>query len=124
MPLRSERRFIGKSKISSGMLIDFSYKKVSDGSSKNYTALVIDPDKDKYLHALLIEDLSDSELVGMITKLGQFSYNPDEPNKPLTDLQNDEAYNKYLGIKNERRYRTFLVDNISSLRQILIGELS
>lgn len=124
MPLRSERRFIAKSNLSSGMLIDFSYKKISDGSSKNYTALVIDPNKDKYLHALLIEDLSDSELVNMITRLGQFSYDPDERNKPITDLQSDEAYSKYLGIKNERRYRTFLVENISSLRQILIGKLS
>ena len=123
MPLRSERRFISKSKISSGMLVEFTYKKVGDGSSKNYTALVIDPDKDKYLHALLIEDLSDNELVNMITKLGEFSYDPDERNKPLVDLQNDEAYDKYLGIKNQRRYRTFLVDNISSLRQILIGKL-
>ena len=124
MPLRSQRRFIAKSNISSGMLVEFTYKKISDGSSKSYTVLVIDPDKDKYLHALLIEDLSDSELVGMVTKLGQFSYNPDEPNKPITDLKSDEAYNKYLGIKNQRRYRTFLIDNISSLRQILIGELS
>lgn len=106
------------------MLVEFTYKKVSDGSTKKYIVLVIDPDKDKYLHALLIEDLSDNELVTMIKQLGEFSYDADEKNKPLTDLQSNEAYNKYLGIKDQRRYRTFLVDNISNLRQILVGELS
>lgn len=124
MALKSQRRFISKTKIESGMMVDFSYTKLSDGSVKNYTVLVIDPDKDSKLHALLIDDLSDMEMVTMITKLGSFSYDPDNPAKPLTDLKSDEAYSNYLGIKNQRRYRTFLLEKISNARQILIGELT
>lgn len=124
MPLRSERRFISKSKISSGMLVEFSYQKIKDKTRQSYVAIVIDPNKDDYLHALLINDLSDKELLDMITKLGEISYNPQQRDKPLIDLQNDDAYDKYLGIKNQRRYRTFLIENISSLRQILIGKIT
>lgn len=124
MALKSQRRFISKNNVTSGMLLEFSYTKVSDNTTKNYITLVIDPNKDNRMHALLVDDLSDMELVGMITKLGNFTYDPNNPSNPLTDLKSDAAYNKYLGIKNDRRYRTFLVNNISSLRQILIGELT
>jgi hypothetical protein len=124
MALKSQRRFISKTKLQSGMLLEFTYKKISDTSTKNYIVLVIDPDRNNHLHALLVEDLSDMELVGMITKLGNFSYDADNPANPLTNLKSDEAYSKYLGIKNQRRYRTFVSDNISNLRQILIGELT
>jgi hypothetical protein len=124
MALKCQRRFVSKSKVTSGMLLEFSYRKISDDSTGNYIVLVIDPNKNNHLHALLVDDLSDRDLIGLITRLGNLSYNPDEPSKPLTDLQNDESYNKYLGIKSQRRYRTFLVNNISNLRQILIGELT
>jgi hypothetical protein len=40
-------------------------------------------------------------------------------------LQSDEAYARYRtsSIKKDRLYRTFLVDSITNVRQILIGEL-
>lgn len=124
MPLRSERRFIAKDKIQSGMMLEFSYKKIKDDSNDTYMVLVIDPDKDSYLHALKIDDLSDTELIGLITKLGSFTYDPDNRKNPITNLQNDEAYNKYTGIKSDRRYRTFLKNNIVNPRQILLGNVT
>lgn len=124
MALRSERRFISKEAIQSGMLVEFTYKKVSDESIKSYTVLIVDPNKDDYLHGLLISDLSDAELIGLVTKLGSFTYDPDNRAEPITNLQSDAAYDRYLGIKNERRYRTFLRENISSLRQILTGTIT
>lgn len=130
MALRSERRFISKSKIESGMLLEFSYMKIADGAAGQYTVLVIDPVKknestgNEQLHALLIDDLSDMELIGLITTLGSFQFNPDDRAAPLTNLQSDAAYNKYLSTtKSQRRYRTFILKNITSPRQILIGEV-
>jgi hypothetical protein len=132
MALRSERRFIAKGNIQSGMLVEFSYKKIKDGAVGNYMVLVIDPAKknesttNDQLHGLLVEDLSDMELVRISTEFGKvFNYNPDDIVAPITNLQSDEAYFRYTAstMKSDRRYRTFIVDNISSLRQILIGEL-
>jgi len=130
MALRSERRFISKNKIQSGMLLEFSYMKITDGATGVYTVLVIDPAKknestgNEQLHALLIDDLSDMELIGLVTTLGSFQFNPDERTAPLTNLQSDDAYNKYLSTtKSQRRYRTFILKNIASPRQILIGEI-
>lgn len=124
MALRSERRFISKDKIESGMMLEFSYKKVDDGSVQKYTVLVIDPDKNSYVHALKIDDLSDTEVINLVTKLNSFNYDPTNPRTPITNLQSDDAYNKYLGIKSDRRYRTFVKKNIMYPRQILLGNLS
>lgn len=124
MAIRSTRRFVGKANLKSGMLVEFSYTKLKDNQKNNYVALVIDPNKDNYMHALLIDDLTDFQLISLITKIGEsFVYDPDKPDQPLTNLQTNESYNKYLSIKDQRRYRTFLVNNISNLRQILIGEV-
>jgi hypothetical protein len=130
MALRSERRFIANGNIESGMLLEFSYTKIKDGSIKSYMVLVIDPIKknettgNEQLHALLVDDLNDMELIQLITKLGSFEFDPDNRAAPITNLQSDAAYTKYLGtVKSERRYRTFITKNISSLRQILIGGL-
>ena len=130
MALRSERRFISKSKIESGMLLEFSYTKIADGASGRYTVLVIDPVKknestgNEQLHALLIDDLDDMELIRLITTLGSFQFNPDERDAPLTNLQSDAVYTKYLNTtKSQRRYRTFILKNITNPQQILIGEI-
>jgi hypothetical protein len=132
MALRSERKFIAKGSIKSGMLVEFSYTKIKDGSVGSYMVLVIDPAKknesttNDQLHGLLVDDLSDMDLVRMSTEFGQvFNYNPDNRSNPITNLQSDDAYARYTTstMKNDRRYRTFLLQNISSLRQILIGEL-
>lgn len=125
MALKSERRFISLSNLSSGMMIEFRYTK-ADSTAKSYTAIVIDPNKDSYLHALLLDNLSDSEIIQVATDLGrEFNYDPDVRNAPITNLQSEEVYNRYKAsqFKSERRYRTFLLSNISSLRQILIGEM-
>jgi len=132
MALRSERKFISKGNIQSGMLVEFSYKKIKDGNTGKYTVLVIDPNKKNesttkdQLHGLLVDDLSDMDLVRISTEFGQtFNYNADDRSNPITNLQSGEAYSRYTAstMKNDRRYRTFVVDNISSLQQILIGEL-
>jgi hypothetical protein len=243
MPLRSERRFISKSNIQSGMLLEFSYTKKSDGFTKSYMVLVIDPAKKNentkttQLHGVLINDLSDDELIELVDTLGQratdakvklytdpsyfgsvikdkvfdslpiinisasqlVGFEPDDkiqqpeskanvanivaglkrgdklppilvrkyengyqvldghhrfwaykllkvtsipsrivPNedieevdnlrderaKPLVNLQSDETYDKYVeSIKSDRRYRTFVIDNIDNPRQILLGKI-
>lgn len=129
MPLRSEGRFISLEDLRTGMMITFSYIK-RDLSEARYTAIVIDPAKktenNVYLHALLIDDLSDMELVQLSTEVGQvFNYDPDDREASITDLQSDDAYARYKAspFLNQRIYRTFLLENIRNPRQILIGEL-
>jgi hypothetical protein len=129
MALRSTRRFISKGSIQSGMLLDISYKK-SSGESKTYSVLTIDPDKinqytnNRQLHGLLIDDLNDDEVVKLINVMGELTYNVEDKKAPLTDLQNNEAYEKFkANYDTKERYRTFTLDNISSVRQILIGDI-
>jgi hypothetical protein len=124
MALRSERRFISQVALASGMLVEFTYRKMRDSTTKTYMGLVIDPNKNNYLHALLVDDLSDADLIRLVTTLGNLTFDPSNRAQPLTDLKNDAAYKKYSSIKDQRRYRTFLLSNISSLRQILIGAVT
>jgi hypothetical protein len=131
MALRSSRRFISKNNIKSGMLVEFSYKKIKDGGTGSYMILVIDPNKinesndNKHLHGILIDDLSDDDLMELVSVLGDDKPNLDIRTAPLANLQSTEAYNRYLNTnKSKRIYRTFVVDNISNLRQILIGRLN
>ena len=140
MGFRDDGRFISKYEVTTGMIIDFSYTSASRKEKKTarYKVLVIDPAKfhnstdNAQLHGLLIDDkLSDFDIVRISTEIGkEFNYNAnpetDEDRRvPITMLQSNEAYSRYTTsfIKNDRRYRTFLVDNMSSVRQILIGEL-
>lgn len=140
MGFRDDGRFISKYNVTTGMIIDFSYTTTSSKKNKTarYKVLVIDPEKfhdstdNGQLHGLLIDDsLSDLDIVRIATEIGQeFNYNPNpetpkDRRVPITMLQTNEAYTRYTTsfIKNDRRYRTFLVDNMSSVRQILIGKL-
>jgi hypothetical protein len=129
MPLRSEGRYISPEEFQTGMMIDFSYTK-RDSTVQRYLAIVIDPAKKTgdniYLHALLIDGLSDMELVRLSIEVGQvFNYDPDDREAPITYLQSDDAYSRYKAspFLNQRIYRTFLLENVTSPRQILIGEL-
>jgi hypothetical protein len=129
MSLRSERRFISKQTIKSGMLVEFDYIPDGSASKGNYQVLIIDPSKynngKQYLHGILTADLSDFDVISLITKLGNLKLDPDERDMPLSELANDLAYANYKQyIKKERRYRTFLIDNIKTIKQILIGELT
>jgi hypothetical protein len=124
MALRSERRFISQVAVKSGMLVEFTYRKMRDSTAKTYMAMVVDPNKNNYLHALLVDDLSDVDLIRLVVTLGNLTFDPSNRAQPLTDLKSDEAYKKYSGIKDQRRYRTFLLSNISGLRQILIGDIT
>jgi hypothetical protein len=121
MALRGERRFISQPSVTSGILLEFTYRSNRDNVTKTYVVLVIDPNRGNYLHGLLVDDLSDEALIRLIVQLGNFTFDPENPSRPLTDLRNDDAYRKYSAIKHERRYRTFLRSNISNLRQILVG---
>lgn len=129
MALRSERRFIQKNAINSGMMLEFSYTSL-DNTVKNYSILAIDimsKNNKEYLHGLLMDGLTDFDLVRLSTQIGKtFNFDPDNRSGPLTTLNTNDAYNSYKGsfVKNDRRYRTFLLSNISKLQQILIGELT
>lgn len=127
MALRSERRFISPNNIESGMMIQFSYVK-ENGDSGLYEVIVIDPKKSVrekiYLHALLLEGMTDQEIFQLVARLGDtVNFNPDKRAEPLTNLQTDAAYERYKGstLSSKRVYRTFLFDKISNARQILIG---
>lgn len=129
MGLRAEGLFISPNDLVSGMMIDFFYTK-RDSTVERYTAIVIDPAKkagdNLYLHALLIDGMSDMEMVRLATEVGQvFNYDPDNRDAPITYLQSNEAYIRYKAspLLNQRIYRTFLLENITSPRQLLIGEL-
>jgi len=133
MSLRSERRFISYADVKSGMMVEFSYTKDS-GEMSSYKAIVIDPDKtgevqgrsEHYMHAILIDELTDFEIVSLATELGEeFNFDPDRRKAPITYLQTDEAYNRYRSsnLKPKRIYRTFVKDRIRSIRQILIGAI-
>lgn len=125
MGLRSERRFISKNSLKTGMMVEFSYTK-KDSTTSSYTVLVVDPDRNGHLHGILIGDLSDAELIKFATEVGsKFTYDPEERNAPITELQSEAAYQRFKSsmFGNTRRYRTFLLDKITSTRQILTGEV-
>lgn len=132
MPLRSERRFIGISSVTSGMMIEFNYSKKSGGSGK-YTVLVVDPYKpnvnssEPKLHGFIINELTDSELIEFFSSFGK-SVNIDYTDRRATvvkEINTDEAYNTFKSSKyvKNRSYRTFNLSNMSSIRQILIGSI-
>lgn len=128
MALKSERRFISRDNIKSGMMLEFSYTK-ENGDTNSYEVIVIDPKKSMdnklYLHAILLENMSDEEIIRIAIEFGgTVNFDPDERTAPLTNLQSDQAYNRYKTstTKNKRVYRTFLLNRISGTpRQILIG---
>lgn len=148
MALRSSRRFIAQTNIKSGMMVEFTYTKL-DSTTSSYTILIIDPNKNGYVHGLLIDDLSDQDLIRLVevgedtvkNKLGKIKSIPariipaenieeigslkNERTAPLTNLQSDAAYQRFKSseFSEDRRYRTFLIGKMSGVRQILIGEM-
>ena len=130
MPLRSERRFIKLSDISSGMMLNFVYTKEA-GVVKEYTVLVIDPDKinestdTHQLHGVLLDGLTDFEIIKMVTAVGDgFRFSPDDRAAPLTKMNTDKSYELYrAAYKGQNRYRTFILTKMTSVKQILIGEI-
>lgn len=134
MAFRSERRFISYPAVTTGMMVEFSYTKES-GETNTYTAIVIDPSKpkevdgvqQKYMHAILLDDLTDFEVIKLATELGEeFEFNPDNRRLPITYLKTDEAYANYKksNVKPKRIYRTFITEKIKTIRQILLGEIT
>jgi hypothetical protein len=127
MAIRGSRRFIRYSDLKSGMLLEFSYQKQS-GETKSYNVLTIDPEipnphtNNLQLHGIVVDDLTDQELTDMIATLGPLTIDAENRRAPLTELANDEAYEKFKSQYVPRNiYRTFNKDNISLLRQILLG---
>jgi hypothetical protein len=109
------------------MLLDIIYQKDS-GETSTYSVLAIDPDKvnqftnNRQLHGLLIGDLTDDEIVKLINVMGELIYNPEDKKAALVDLQNNESYQKFsANYDTKKRYRTFTLNNIRSVRQILVG---
>ena len=137
MAFRSERRFISKSDIRTGMMVWLQYQSKETGETKDYKALVIDPSRpDEHtgniqLHGILLDEMHDLSVINLIIRMGKFYFDPDNRRDPLTELTNDEAYQKfrehYAGTlkdpfkSGKTIYRTFLVDNIRKAAQILIG---
>lgn len=148
MALRSEGRFISLGDVKSGMIVRFSYEKsYGDKETKQYTVLVIDPllqnehASEYQMHALLIKDLDDFQLLKLITILSGkdqndiydfiFIYENTEMTseeiefwrkQPIAELDNDDSYEAYkTNYAPARRYRTFNLTGISGLQQLLLG---
>lgn len=131
MGLKGQRRFISLNNITSGMMIQFSYKKASGGSGQ-YVVLVVDPNRqnerasEPQLHGFIINELSDSELIEFFSSFGTSTKLDIEQNRApvVEELNTDEAYAKFASSKyvKNRSYRTFNLSGISQVRQILLGE--
>lgn len=132
MPLRSERRFISITNVLPGMMIQFNYTKKSGGSG-SYTVLVVDPNRqndhasEPQLHGFVIDELSDSQLIEFFASFGKitkFDYE-DRRASVVEELNTDEAYTTFKSSKyvDNRSYRTFNLSSMSSVRQILLGEV-
>ena len=132
MALKGQRRFINLSNVTSGMMVQFSYKKLSGGSDQ-YVVLVVDPNRqnqratEPQLHGFIIDELSDSELIEFFSSFGTTTKLDIEQNRaPVVEaLNTDEAYAKFASSKyvKNRSYRTFNLSGISQVRQILLGEV-
>lgn len=130
MPIRSIREYINLDDVESGMMVQFTYTKVSGGSDQ-YVVLVVDPRKpNKYtkepqLHGFIIKELSDSELVEFFTsfkKTTKLDYD-DKRASVIEGLNTDEAYKTFASSRyvQDRTYRTFNLKKIKKMRQILLG---
>jgi len=132
MPLRSERRFIGLNSVTPGMMIQFNYTKKSGGSG-SYTVLVVDPNRqndhasEPQLHGFVIDELSDSQLIEFFASFGKTTKLDYEDRRAsvVEGLNTDEAYTTFKSSKyvDNRSYRTFNISSMSSVRQILLGEV-
>lgn len=132
MPLRSERRFISLNSVTPGMMIQFNYTKKSGGSG-SYTVLVVDPNRqnehasEPQLHGFVIDELSDSQLIEFFTSFGKTTKLDYEDRRAsvVEGLNTDEAYTTFKSSKyvDNRSYRTFNISSMSSVRQILLGEV-
>lgn len=129
MALRSVRRFIAFSKITSGMIIEFGYTK-ADGTNGKYTVLVIDPNKvsegskNPLLHGFVVSDLTDTELLRFVSNFELVNAESTDKRRALVEeLNSDNAYETFSvsEYKSQRLYRTFLVDKINRPRQVLLG---
>lgn len=130
MAIRSERRYIGLDDVKSGMMIEFNYSKAAGGAGR-YVVLVVDPRRQNdrargpQLHGFVIGDLSDSQLVEFFTSFGtsvKLDYE-DRRASVVEDLNTQEAYSKFASSKfvKNRSYRTFNLNGMSKVRQVLLG---
>lgn len=133
MPLRSERRTINLDKVEPGMMLQFIYENLK-GESDSYVVLVIDPNRtntrarEPQLHAFIIEDMSDEELVSFITSFRTSVNIGDYENRRkaiVEQLDSDDAYSRFKSSKyaGGRPYRTFNRSKMRMVRQILSGEV-
>lgn len=132
MAIRSERRYISLGDIQSGMMIQFNYTKQS-GDNDQYMVLVVDKDKkNKYtnepqLHGFVIDDLSDSQLVEFFSSFSK-TINLDYTDRRASvveGLNTSEAYNAFKSSKyvKNRSYRTFNLNKMTQIRQVLVGSV-
>lgn len=132
MPLRSERRFINISKVTSGMMIEFTYSKKS-GERGTYMVFVVDPNRtndratEPQLHGFVIDKMNDTELIEFLSSFRK-GINIDFEDRRASiveGIDTDEAYDTFKASKyvGERKYRTFNLSAMSAVRQILIGSV-
>lgn len=130
MALLSERRYISQTSIQSGMIVQFNYTKLN-GDSNQYTVLVIDPNRTNkhasqpQLHGYNLEDMSDEEIINLAGVFKKtININPETRNEPLVEeLNSSDAYENFSNsvFYDDRKYRTFNINAMSQVRQVLIS---
>ena len=125
-------RYIGISNVTTGMLLTFVYEKL-DGTSDNYTALVIDPYQiddityTRQMHAYEVGNLADYNIIKFLEELDiPYTIDTNKRAKPIATLDENFVYNafKQTSFYTDRPYRRFLIDNMRNIRQLYIETVS
>lgn len=96
---------LNKNYIENGMIIKFSYKKVS-GEKKDYMVIVVDRNHDGKMHAINAYEVSPSSLAGLGIKTSERLKRARNLDIPIIENM-DQA--------GTQAYRTFLVGNINDV---------
>jgi hypothetical protein len=127
MTFSTTEKSISVNEITPGMFVKFSYTK-SDGSSGNYSILVVDPyvtserAKSPQLHGYNADGVSEEQIVEFLFGLN-YPVTVDVNNEEvlLPELSQQDAYDLLKSIVTiERPYRSFTLSNIGSVYQVTI----
>lgn len=132
MSIRSERKSINLTDVKSGMMVQFDYVKQS-GETGQYVVLVVDPNRKNaratqpQLHGFIIDQLTDEQLLEFFSSFRKnikIDYE-DRRASIIEGLNSEEAYETFKASNyvKDRTYRTFNLNSISNLRQILLGSV-
>lgn len=115
MALRKKAQSIGKNQIRTGQVLEIQYTKV-DGEKDTAMILVTDPEYDGKLHALKLTSLSETEMESLISDIRSVTRSNTENKTAIYDSLKNSPYAVI------RPYRTYIKNNISSVKRITLGQ--